>query len=121
MNSSKRTIHRKITVDNSGCANHTDFAVKIEHAQNTADNAITRIDNCEKFAKDIHDDHEKTKEEISKIKISFATASFVGSGTVTALFKGIEYLIKNPESVKNTTKTAMIIWKSIFPDSYAGN
>jgi hypothetical protein len=88
------------------CSNHSDIAVKIERAENKAESAYS-------LAKDVHDDHERTKDEITKIKVSFAKASFLGSGLTIIISEAIKFLIAHPTAVKTAIR-------AVFPEANAG-
>ena len=79
----------------------------------------TEVRNNKKFIQDIHDDHENTKKELSKIKITIATWSTVGALIGSGIYKILSVIdLSWFQSTINYCKT---IWLAVMPDSYAGN
>ena len=94
------------------CEKHTGLAERMAVVE-------TEVRNNKKFIQDIHGDHENTKKELSKIKITIATWSTVGALLGSGLFKILSDI--DVAWVKHTINYCKAIWYAFFPDSYAGN
>lgn len=79
----------------------------------------TEVRNNKKFIQDIHDDHENTKKELSKIKITIATWSTVGALVGSGIYKILSGI--DLSWFQSTINYCKIIWLAVMPDSYAGN
>lgn len=94
------------------CEKHTGLAERMAVVE-------TEVRNNKKFTQDIHDDHENTKKELSKIKITIATWSTVGALVGSGLYKILSGI--DLSWFQSTINYCKIIWLAVMPDSYAGN
>ena len=94
------------------CEKHTGLAERVAVVE-------TEVKNHKKFTQDIHDDHENTKKELSKIKITIATWSTVGALVGSGLYKILSGI--DLSWFQSTINYCKIIWLAVMPDSYAGN
>lgn len=94
------------------CEKHTGLAERVAVVE-------TEVKNNKKFTQDIHDDHENTKKELSKIKITIATWSTVGALVGSGIYKVLSGI--DLSWFQSTINYCKIIWLAVMPDSYAGN
>jgi hypothetical protein len=94
------------------CEKHTGLAERMAVVE-------TEVKNHKKFTQDIHDDHENTKKELSKIKITIATWSTVGALVGSGIYKILSGI--DLSWFQSTINYCKIIWLAVMPDSYAGN
>jgi hypothetical protein len=92
------------------CEKHTELAERMAVVE-------TEVRNNKKFIQDVRNDHEKTKAEITKIKVTVATYSCIGGLVSAVLVKVFAASIKL-SLFKNIIHYCLSV---IFPDSYAGN
>jgi len=94
------------------CEKHTGLAERMAVVE-------TEVRNNKKFTQDIHDDHENTKKELSKIKITIATWSTVGALLGSGLFK----ILSDIELTwfQQSFFYCKAILGMFFPNIYAGN
>jgi hypothetical protein len=78
----------------------------------------TEVRNNKKFIQDIHDDHENSKKELSKIKITIATWSTVGALVGSGIYKILSGI--DLSWFQSTINYCKAVWFMVFPDSYAG-
>lgn len=89
-----------------------------KHAERIAAVEVETANN-KRFVKDVHDDHENTKKEMSKIKATIATWSTIGALIGSGLFKIICDV--NLTWFQSTVGACKMVLGMIFPDSFAGN
>jgi hypothetical protein len=94
------------------CEKHTGLAERLAVVE-------TEVRNNKKFIQDIHDDHENSKKELSKIKITIATWSTVGALLGSGLFKILSDI--KLTWLQQSINYCKAVWFMVFPDSYAGN
>lgn len=94
------------------CEKHTGLAERVAVVE-------TEVKNNKKFTQDIHDDHENTKKELSKIKITIATWSTVGALVGSGIYRVLSGI--DLSWFQSTINYCKIIWLAVMPDSYAGN
>lgn len=95
------------------CENHTQLSERVAKAE-------TEIIHNRKFVRDVHDDHELTKKELTKIKITVATYSCIGGFVSAVLVKVFAASIKM-SWIQNSLYICKAVWLMFMPDSYAGN
>lgn len=102
------------------CEKHTEVCERIKGIEIESQNNKT-------FIQDVHDDHEKTKVDVSKnkqdiamIKLWVILCSGVGSylGNITPAI--LKY-ISEKHVISQTVSMCKYVWFVFFPDSYAGN
>lgn len=95
------------------CEQHTQLSERVAKSE-------TEIHHNKKFIQDVHDDHELTKKEMTKIKMTVAKYSCIG-GLVSAILVKVFATSIRLSFVQDSLYICKAIWRMVCPDSYAGN